>query len=77
MSKKETNRKLHDTSIENQELEEITLFQKSKLIARSPSRSEKKNDKKEMDQILKAIQNIRSEIVERFEKSNEQTENQT
>lgn len=72
MNSREAKRKLLDTSIEEQERSESAVFQKSKLVARSPTRA--KGGNSEMEEILRAIQEMRSEMNERFDRSNEQNE---
>lgn len=65
MSRKEAKRKAQDTSFEDQEIKEGRLFQKSKLITRSPPN--KSNN--EMEKVLEAIQEMRQEMNDRFKES--------
>lgn len=71
MNKKEGKRKVQDTSLENYETEE-RFFQKSKLIARSPPTE--KNEDSSMEEILKAIKDLRQEMRENFEENIKQTD---
>lgn len=60
--------------MENQITEEGIFQKSSKLVARSPTKET--NDQAAMDQILKAIQGLRSEMIDIFNKTNEQRKNQ-
>lgn len=72
MSSKEGKRKVGDTSLEGEgEIEKV--FQKSKLVSRSPVR--KQNNAKEMEQVLLAITQMRGEIKEEI-KENFKTQNE-
>lgn len=50
------------------------ILKKNKLTARSPLHTATKNKHYEMEQIIEAIQDLKSEILERFDRRNAQIE---
>lgn len=70
MSNRDPKRKIQDTSLEVEGEEVGKIFQKSKLVSRSP---EKKKER-EMEQILQVINQMRTEMKEGFQNTNSQNE---
>jgi hypothetical protein len=71
MSQREIKRKVEDTSFEKPETEESEAFHRSKIVARTPP----KGKTREMEEVLKAIHDMRSEMTRGFEEGNARADN--